>query len=100
MDPAGGVGERDQRLTMVEIEVSARHREFAFVQHTMPTTTPSPNTGLAWPFDNKHFQKKIDETEAKRQQYEQQRDTLKTKIHGLNSIDMKVCRLGGGKARQ
>ncbi|CAM9448544.1 unnamed protein product [Ectocarpus sp. 6 AP-2014] len=37
-------------------------------------------------------QKKIDETEAKRQQYEQQRDTLKTKIHGLNSIDMKAGR--------
>ncbi|CAM9562834.1 unnamed protein product [Ectocarpus sp. 4 AP-2014] len=37
-------------------------------------------------------QKKIDETEAKRQQNEQQRDTLKTKIHGLNSIDMKAGR--------
>lgn len=35
-------------------------------------------------------QKKIDEAEAKRQEYEQQRDVLKTKIHSLNSIDMKV----------
>lgn len=35
-------------------------------------------------------QRKIDETEAERQRYEQQRDALKTKIHNLNSIDMKV----------
>lgn len=42
------------------------------------------------------FQKKIDEAEAKRQEYEQQRDALKTKTHSLNSIDMKV----GGRGRR
>eukprot|EP00903_Cladosiphon_okamuranus_P014974 g13859.t1 len=37
-------------------------------------------------------QKKIDEAEGKRQEYEQQRDALKTKIHNLNSVDMKAGR--------
>eukprot|EP00752_Nemacystus_decipiens_P010274 g9156.t1 len=37
-------------------------------------------------------QKKIDEAESKRQEYERQRDTLKTKIHSLNSVDMKAAR--------
>jgi len=35
-------------------------------------------------------QRKIDEAEAERQRYEQQRDLLKAKVHNLNSIDMKV----------
>ncbi|CAM9842705.1 unnamed protein product, partial [Scytosiphon promiscuus] len=37
-------------------------------------------------------QKKIDEAEANRQQYEQQRDAVKAKIHGLNSVDVKAGR--------
>ena len=36
-------------------------------------------------------QKKIDEAETKRRGYEEERDTLKTKIHGLNSLEFKVC---------
>lgn len=35
-------------------------------------------------------QEKIDEAEAGRRQYEEARDQLKTEIHNLNSIDLKV----------
>lgn len=35
-------------------------------------------------------QRKVDETEASRQQYEESRDKLKARIHGLNSVELKV----------
>lgn len=38
------------------------------------------------------FQTKIHEAEANRHQYEENRDSLKATIHGLNSVDLKVKR--------
>lgn len=56
-----------------------------------PTTSALSSRALSASFFRLVLlQKKIDEAEAKRQEYEQQRDALKTKIHSLNSIDMKV----------
>lgn len=45
-------------------------------------------------------QRKIDEAEAKRQQYEQQRDAVKAKIHGLNSVDVKVGAFTSNQAHE
>ena len=55
------------------------------------TTVSFPATLFLFPPHIFHWaQKKINEAEAKRRGYEEDRDTLKTKIHTLNSLEFKV----------